>query len=150
MLARYSVSLVAMLAAAALPSVARAPEIPVGSQPLDVIAAGSTLWTENYGDGTVSAIDAASRRVRTVRVGGSPGGIAFGSGSLWVSDLSGGPLTRLDPSGAIVTRIDLGGAGAGIAVSRGVVYVADYGGGLWRVNAATNRERIRRTEVRVD
>src|SRR5437773_4793311 len=49
---------------------------------------------ENYGDGTVSAVDAASGKVRSMQIGGQPGGIAFGAGSIWVSDLAGGTLTR--------------------------------------------------------
>ncbi len=116
----------------------RAPEIQVGSEPLNVIAAGASVWTENYGDGTVSIVDMASGTTTTVEVGGQPGGIAFGAGSVWVSDLGGGPLTRLDLSGHIVARMAIGGAGAGVAVAGGTVYVADYTGGLVRVNAATN------------
>jgi YVTN family beta-propeller protein len=147
--ARYSLPLAGLIVAAVLPQAAgRAPEVRVGSQPLNVIAAGTTLWTENYGDGTVSAIDAVTRRVRTIRVGGTPGGIAYGSGSVWVSDLSGGMLIRLDPGGEILAHIELGqGRGAGVTVYRGVVYVADYGGGgVWRVDAASNRV-LGRTKV---
>jgi virginiamycin B lyase len=116
----------------------RAPEIEVGSAPLNVIAVGNTLWTENYGDGTVSVVEASSGSVRSIAVGGQPGGIAYGAGSVWVSDLGDGTLTRLDPAGGIVARIALGGQGAGVAVQNGVVYVADYSGGLTRVDAATN------------
>jgi len=116
----------------------RAPEIQVGSEPLNVIAAGDSVWTENYGDGTVSILDVASESAKTVDVGGQPGGITFGAGSVWVSDLGGGPLTRLDLSGHVLARIPIGGAGAGVAVAGGTVYVADYTGGLVRVNAVTN------------
>jgi len=116
-----------------------APETKVGAAPLNVIAVGETLWTENYGDGTVSALDAGTRSVRSIAVGGSPGGIAYGADSIWVSDLNSGLLTRLDPGGRILARIALGGAGAGIAVAGNSVYVADYQGGLTRVDAATNK-----------
>jgi DNA-binding beta-propeller fold protein YncE len=80
MLRPYAAALLASLVTAASSAAAHAPQIRVGAQPLDVIAAGGTLWTENYGDGTMSAIDAATRRVSTFRVGGSPGGIASGAG----------------------------------------------------------------------
>jgi YVTN family beta-propeller protein len=118
---------------------ARKPRIRVGSQPLNVIAAGpSRLWTENYGDGTVSVIDArAAQRLRTVQVGGSPGGLAYGGGAIWVSDLSNGQLTRLSARGVITGRSHVATAGAGVAVHRGVVYVADSSGGLVRVDATT-------------
>ena len=112
--------------------------VQVGAAPLNAIAAGATVWTENYGDGTISAIDSATRSVRTISVGGSPGGIAYGSGSLWVSNLTGGSLTRIQPDGHIAARIAIGGAGAGVAFANGTVYVADYSGGLTRIDAATN------------
>ncbi len=90
----------------------RAPEIRVGSAPLDAIAVGDSLWTENYGDGTVSVIDTAARRVTTtITVGGQPGGIAYGAGSVWVSDLGGGPLSRIDLAGHVVARIAVGSRG---------------------------------------
>jgi YVTN family beta-propeller protein len=116
-----------------------APATKVGAAPLNVIAVDVKLWTENWADGTVSIVDAATRHVTTISVGGSPGGIAYGAGSVWVSDLGSGLLTRLDPAGGIFARIPLGGQGAGIAFSGGIVYVADYQGGLTRVNAATNQ-----------
>jgi len=72
-----------------------APETKVGAAPLNVIAVGETLWTENYGDGTVSALDAATRNVRSIAVGGSPGGIAYGADSIWVSDLNSAELRSL-------------------------------------------------------
>jgi streptogramin lyase len=117
---------------------ARAPEIRVGAAPLNAIAVGDTVWTENYGDGSVSIVDTASGSARSVKVGGSPGGIAYGAGSVWVSDLSGGPVTRLDLSGRVLARVSVPGQGAGVAVSGRVVYVADYSGGLTRIDADTN------------
>jgi YVTN family beta-propeller protein len=116
-----------------------APSVRVGSQPLDVIVADGRLWTENYGDGTVSVIDPATRKVTSIQVGGQPGGIAAGAGSIWVTDLGDGTLTRLSEAGKVQARIPLGGQSAGVAVGNGVVYVADYTGGLGRVDAATNK-----------
>lgn len=116
-----------------------APSYQVGVAPLNVIAAEGKLWTVNYGDGTVSVFDPATKRATSIRVGGQPGGIAFGAGAIWVSDLGDGTLTRITPSGTIVTRVSLGGRGAGVVVDRGVVYVADYSGGLIRVDASTNQ-----------
>lgn len=123
-------------------------QVKVGAEPLNVIASGpSRLWTENYGDGTVSVVDArAERRLRTVRVGGTPGGVAYGAGAIWVSDLSSGRLTRLSQRGKITGRAQVASAGAGVAVRRGVVFVADYSGGLVRVDARTMK-RLGRTAL---
>lgn len=118
---------------------ARAPEVRVGVSPLDAIAVGNTIWTENYGDGTASIVDPATKQVTSVAVGGVPGGIAYGAGSVWVGDLGNGTLTRLSPGGAVLARIALGGQSAGIAIGGGIAYVADYTGGLWRVDTATNQ-----------
>src|SRR2546423_7500880 len=88
----------------------------VGSEPLNVIAVRGLLWTENYGDGTVSISDIGSRKTRSISVGGQPGGIAFGRGSVWGRDLRGGPLTRVDPLRGLVAPIPGpagGGGGAG-------------------------------------
>ena len=118
---------------------ARAPEVRVGLSPLDAIAVGNTIWTENFGDGTASIIDTSTRHVTSVQVGGVPGGIAYGAGSVLIGDFGDGTLTRLTTEGAVVGRIALGGQSAGIAVTDGVAYVADYTGGLWRVDTSTNQ-----------
>ena len=117
----------------------RAPEVRVGVSPLDAITVGNALWTENYGDGTASIVDAATRHVTSVPVGGVPGGIGYGADSVWIGDLGNGALTRLTPGGAVIARIALGGQSAGIAVGAGIAYVADYTGGLWRIDTATNQ-----------
>src|SRR2546430_5524632 len=113
-----------------------APEVRVGVAPLDVIATGETLWTENYGDGTVSIVDASTRSVRSVQVGGVPGGIAYGAGTVWVTDFGDGTVTRMDTTGRVVARISLAGQSSGIAIDGGTAYVADYTCGLWRIGAA--------------
>src|SRR4051794_14804533 len=38
------------------------PSVSVGSQPLNVIEAGGAVWTENYGSGTISRVDLATRK----------------------------------------------------------------------------------------
>jgi streptogramin lyase len=117
----------------------RAPEVRVGVSPLDAIAVGDAIWTENFGDGTASIVDTSKRRVTSVTVGGVPGGIAYGAGSVWIGDFGDGTLTRLTTVGQVVTRIPLGGQSAGIAVSGTTAYVADYTGGLSRVDTTTNQ-----------
>src|SRR5919206_5190107 len=87
----------------------RVADVKVGAAPLDAIASGRTVWTENYGDGTISAIDVRTGRVRSIRVGGQPGGIAYGAGAVWVSDLGTGQLTRVDAAGRVTARLALGG-----------------------------------------
>ena len=117
----------------------KAPEVRVGVAPLDAIAVGDDVWTENYGDGSASIVDSATRRVTRVEVGGVPGGIASGAGSVWITDFGDGSVARFDPSGHVLARIALGGQSSGVAISGGIVYVADYTGGLWRIDASTNQ-----------
>jgi YVTN family beta-propeller protein len=117
----------------------KAPEVRVGVAPLDAIAVGEHVWTENYGDGTASIVDTATRQVTRVEVGGTPGGIAYGAGSVWITDFGDGSVRRLDPAGHVLAKIVLGGQSSGVAISGSVAYVADYTGGLWRIDAATNQ-----------
>ena len=117
----------------------RAPEVRVGVAPLDAIAVGDDVWTENYGDGTASIVDTATRQVTGVQVGGVPGGIGYGAGSVWITDFGDGSVTRLDPSGRVQARIALGGQSSGVAISGGTAYLADYTGGLWRIDTTTNQ-----------
>lgn len=117
----------------------KAPEVRVGVAPLDVIAVGDAVWTENYGDGSASIVDGATRQAIRVQVGGVPGGIASGGGSVWIADFGDGSVARLDPSGHLQARIALGGQSSGVAISGGIAYVADYTGGLWRIDTSTNQ-----------
>ena len=117
----------------------KAPEVRVGASPLDALAIGDEVWTENYGDGTVSIVDASTRRETRVHVGGVPGGIASGAGSVWITDFGDGTVMRLDRAGHVQARIILGGQSSGAAIAGSVAYVADYTGGLWRIDTSTNQ-----------
>jgi hypothetical protein len=114
-----------------------APETRVGAAPLNVIAAGGTLWSENYGDGTISALDAGTRGVRSIAVGGQP--VANGGG--WVVALYGKVLARIDPaSRQVVTRIPTPGQASGVLATADAVWFANYDlGTVSRVSRESSR-----------
>ncbi len=109
--------------------------IPAGKEPegFDVSPDGKQLWAANSGDGTVSVIDIASRKVvqtfdvqakHSNRLKFTPDG-----GHVLISDIGGGDFTVVEvPSRKVVKHISLGRATAGILVppdgSRAYVAVA--------------------------
>src|ERR671922_2511435 len=73
--------------------------IHVGSQPTGMTYGAGSLWTANWGGGTVSRVDPVHHRVvKTLRVGLSPAAIAFGAGSVWVGDYGASAVYRVDPA----------------------------------------------------
>ena len=73
--------------------------IPVGPGPrFETFGAGS-VWTLNQGDGTISRVDAKTRKVvATIEVGipGTGGEIAFGLGHVWATVFQ-IPISEIDP-----------------------------------------------------
>lgn len=79
-------------------------QIPVGSDPADVSAAGGRVWVANAGDNTVSRIDQRTRRVTaTVAPGTAVNGMTAGEGAVWTSDVRRGIVSRIDP---VLRRVD--------------------------------------------
>jgi streptogramin lyase len=70
--------------------------IPTGAGAVSITAGANAIWVPNNDDGTVTRIDPATNRARTVNVGGSPWVIGVGDGSVWLVD-GNGLITRLDP-----------------------------------------------------
>ncbi len=117
--------------------------IAVGRGPLRLATGGGTVWATSAADGTLSAIDPASREVRghPARLGRGIAGVAFGAGSVWVSRPGTGEVLRVEPdTGRIVARIGVGGKPGAIAFGGNRVWVADEGGrGITAINAAGAR-----------
>jgi serine/threonine-protein kinase len=77
--------------------------IPVGAAPTIVAASDDWVWVINSNDGagTISRIDASSRRVvKTFSVVGTPSDLLAAAGSLWVATTE-GRVFRIDPSADI-------------------------------------------------
>ena len=100
--------------------------IPVGGGPTDVAVDGNVVWVANYDDGTLTRIDAGTRKGRPVEVGENPLALAVGEGALWVADAF-HRLDRLDP-GTGKRR------GEPRPLSRDPEDVAVGGGAVWLAN----------------
>ena len=71
----------------------------VGSQPYGVAFDGANIWAANFGDGTVSKIQANDGTVLgTFKVGFSPIGVTFDGANIWVSDNATNTVTKLRAS----------------------------------------------------
>ncbi len=120
------------------------PPVRVGAQPVGVAAAGGSVWISNSASGTVSRIEAGTRRVAAVvQVGGQLGSVAATSDAVWVSVFGDGQLVRIDPArNAVGARIDLGGRPTGIAVgSDGDIWVGNLDGYVSRVDPTAGAVR---------
>jgi serine/threonine-protein kinase len=101
--------------------------IPVGDSPAGVGLENGSAWVANEGDGTVTRVDLASRRVRgaPIPVGKNPRAVATGGGSVWVANFGGGSVTRIDAgSGRALQTIPVGHGPVDVAVGRESVWVS--------------------------
>ena len=123
----------------------------LGDAPHDVgFAAGyRSVWFSNWNSGSLTVVDAASRRVRArVRVGQEPHHFVAGAGALWVSDNAGGLLLRVElRSGPVGERARVGAAPHHVAIAGDDVLVAVHG--TDRVALVSRQGRLRRT-IRAD
>jgi serine/threonine-protein kinase len=119
--------------------------IPVGAGPSGVAVDGSTVWVANTGDGTVSAVDAASGRVRrTVRLDALVQFLAVGHGRVWI------PRANEDQLATIDTRtmrlrddpIFVGKEPTGVAVGAGRVWVTNTAENSVSVIDAATRKAV--------
>jgi virginiamycin B lyase len=102
--------------------------IPVGPKPRFLAAGGGSIWTLNQGDGTVTRVDAQSRKVTATVIVGIPGpggDIAFGAGSVWTS-VFGVPLTAIDGTTDKVLRQWVGPGGDALRCGHDSVWLTDY------------------------
>ena len=68
------------------PSTYAAAQIGVGQEPKGVAVGAGAVWVANAGDGTVSRVDPATRKVvNTIEVGNRPVGVVVAAGLVWVT-----------------------------------------------------------------
>ena len=118
---------------------ARAPAaIRVGGEPVGIAAADGVIWVSGGSSGTVTAVDATTRRVAArVQVGGQLGGVAATAdgSAAWVSDFGGGSVVRIDPvHHTVAQRIAVGGQPTAL--------IPQLDGALWVGNLEGYVDRI--------
>jgi len=101
----------------------------VGSRPLEPLAAFDSVWSENFGDGTVTRFDASTGDVITTILipqflGYGPRAIAAGASLVWAIDPSTDVMVGIDPAtNAVAREIPLQRtAHCGVAVAAGRVW----------------------------
>ncbi len=121
--------------------------IAVGNPPLRLAVGPETVWVTSASDGTLSAVDPESGRVRSrMRLGRGVSGVAIGAGSVWVSSSRAGDVLRIDPDAGVIARIQVGGSPGAIVFAAGRAWVADDdGAGVTSIDADTDRPLARRT-----
>ncbi|MEJ2888688.1 protein kinase domain-containing protein [Actinomycetospora aeridis] len=97
--------------------------IPVGADPRGVVEAAGSIWTANYGDGTVSRVDPVTRTVTSIPVGGTPNGLVTDGTSLWVWNYDDG-VVRIDAATGAVS-------GASFVPTPRISDVKVGGGSVW-------------------
>ena len=111
--------------------------IAVGPNPRFLTAGGGSIWTLNQGDGSITRIDAKSRRVHATiaaRIPGHGGEICYGVGSVWVTMIA-VPLTRIDAASNRVVRQWMGEGGDSVRFGHGSIWLTHLRGGLlWRIS----------------
>jgi YVTN family beta-propeller protein len=112
-------------------------KITVGPRPRFTTVGGGSIWTLNQGDGTVSRVDVATRKLVTHIEAGIPGGggeIAYGEGYVWATVFE-IPLTQIDPTTNKVVKQWFGAGGDAIRVGHGSVWISNLRQqNLWRVD----------------
>jgi DNA-binding beta-propeller fold protein YncE/predicted Ser/Thr protein kinase len=113
--------------------------IAVADPPLRLAVGPRTVWVTSAVDGTLSGIDAETRRVTSkAQIGRGVSGVTIGAGSVWVSNPRTGTVLRIDPPGRVTARIAVGGSPGAIVAGGGRVWVADLGGrGVTAIDART-------------
>ena len=104
---------------------------PTGPNPRFLSAGADAAWTLNQGDGSVSRVDARSRKAGpTVALGepGHGGDIAYRDGRIWTT-MNTLPLTLTDARSGKVLRQWTGAGGDSLGVSADAIWLTDYLGG---------------------
>ncbi len=95
---------------------------------------------ENYGDSTVTRVDASTGKVQhTFDVGGAPYDVTFASGAAWVTNYADGTVSRIDATTGRTTTVRTGGTPIGIAPAGGSVWVGLGDRGIAGIDVATGR-----------
>jgi DNA-binding beta-propeller fold protein YncE len=134
--------------------------VPVGNAPTATVASQRWVWVVNSNDGTgtISRIDARTRRVAsTFSVGGTPRAIVHAFGSLWVGTGE-GRVIRVEPDTDLIQKswtLPNAGKSSPFLPERGAGWLAVGGGAVWAASAqalssidpATSRMRSRKGSV---
>jgi YVTN family beta-propeller protein len=80
------------------PRTRRTTEITVGRSPQGIDTGKDSVWVANALDGTLSRIDARTRRVvgRPVKVGDQPFAVSVRGRTVWATLLAGAAIARVD------------------------------------------------------
>ncbi len=86
----------------------------VGNEPSGIAFDGANIWVANFGDGTVTKLQANDGTVLgtyTIGAGVEPFGITFDGANIWVSNVAAATVTKLQAStGAILGTFNVGNA----------------------------------------
>lgn len=114
----------------------------VGSKPRFLTASGGFVWTLNQGDGTISKVDIATKRLVAridAHVPGRGGEISQGGGSVWATLIE-TPLTRVDVRTNAILGQWYGVGGDAVRYGHGSVWLTDYDHGrVWRIAPPVTR-----------
>lgn len=117
--------------------------IAIPNKPHFVTAGAGAVWTIDQGDGSVTKVDALSKKVEAVVRAGIPGfggDAAYGAGFVWIT-VVGTPLTKIDAAANAVRGQWFGPGGDGLTFGYGSVWLADYNHGIvWRLAPGVTRE----------
>ncbi len=101
--------------------------IKVGSEPIAVSSDGTHVWVGNYGEETVSEIEASSGTViRTIKVGSGPEGVSSYGGEVWVTNSGEAKVSEIEASsGTVIRTIPVGNRPVGVSSDGTHVWVAN-------------------------
>jgi DNA-binding beta-propeller fold protein YncE len=119
------------VAAAAQPAWHALEATRVGRFPTDLaFGPDGRAWVANFGDGTVSVLNAAGHVTDTWNAGAKPRRLAIvPDGTAWVANWGTNTLTHLDADGALLGRFAVGALPNSVAIDgAGRVWVANMGG----------------------
>ena len=104
--------------------------IATGLHPRFLTAGAGAIWTLNQGDGTLTRIDARTRRARTISLGtpGHGGDITFSAGRVWTS-MPKVPLSLIDAGSDRLICQWAGPGGDSLGIGHGAIWLTDYHAG---------------------
>ncbi len=110
---------------------AAAGPIAIGEGPDGVAVGAGAVWAVASGDGTLTRIDPATGKTRTVEVGDAPDNVIVAFDSVWVTMTDDDQVVRLtaDERPEVIDVYDVGDAPEGLAATNQAVWVANSGGG---------------------
>jgi hypothetical protein len=114
-------------------------QFPVGSQPYGLCFDGANIWSANFGDDTVSKIQANDGTVLgTFKVGNEPFGVTFDGANVWVSNLADSTVSKL--------RAQDGANLGTFAVGKGVSWMAFDGQNIWAASSVGTVTKLRASD----